>query len=161
MRLGRQRHHRIDGARVDDLAGLAVVHPVLGGGLDAEERPLEVHAEDPVPFLFRHVLDGAPRQNPGVVHHDVEGAVGLDGGVDESLHVALLGDVGDDGHGLPAHLGDDFGGLLEAVGVHVDEDELGSLLGEALGHAPAYAAAGSGHDRDLVLQFHGASLLRN
>ena len=81
---------------------------------------------------------------PRVVHEHIQTAEQLHGGVDEPLHLRVVGDVGGDGvHGpaLLGHLGDDAG---VEVGVAPAEDDLGAGVGDRrhLGLAEAAVAAG-------------------
>ena len=76
---------------------------------------------------------------PGVVHHDVQAAEALDGGVDERLHLVGVGDVGlaerRRRHPAPRPRLSPASASMSAI------DDPGALGGEPLDHRPTDAAA--------------------
>ena len=101
-----------------------------------------------------------------VVHHDVEPAEGVDGGLRERGHLVEVGQVGGHDDRLAAqglHLRGDLVQLVLRAG---GQDDVGAGLGEREGAGGPDPAAGSGDDRDPVvetksLEHHGGTLTPN
>src|ERR1700754_2558378 len=74
-----------------------------------------------------------PRGDAGVGERDVEPTVGVDGERGEPLHVAVDGDVSDEGHGRAARGGDLLGNAFDRGGVTVGDDQTDAVAGEAFG----------------------------
>ena len=119
-----------------------------------------MHGDDGVEVLFGHVPDGGVAHDPGIVHQDVEPAVGVDGLLDHGAGILEAGDVAVVGRGLAAALGDDVHGevgvptltLAADRAAQIVDDDLGPLLGQLHGVTPADAVPGPGDDGDLAVE---------
>jgi len=60
------------------------------------DQALEVEVDHPVPFLGGRILDRAEQHHAGVVDDDVEPSQLVDGAIDRSDRLLLVGDVGFD-----------------------------------------------------------------
>ena len=140
---------------VDDDALRPGGHEPLTGRPDAAEGAGERDLEDLGPLVVRHLEDGGGATEAGVVDHDVDPAE-LVGGVEQRLHLGLVGDVADQ---LPHPVGTELRcqrllGLGEPALVGVAEhDGLRALLERAAYDGGADAGTGgSGHHHDLAGQ---------
>ena len=98
--------------------------------------------------LYRgDVADHVEADDAGGVDGDVERAPLVDGGVGEGLEVVVVAAVAADGGG--AGLG---GQLLEVFLAAGGDDDLGAVLGEALGDGPADAARSPQDDCLLAVE---------
>ena len=93
-------HVLVDGADVDDAAGLFGVAQAADEGLGEEEGALEVDVEDGVVVLLGDVPEVGADLDAGVVDEDVAAAELLVGLVDQVLGVGDVGDVALDDDGL-------------------------------------------------------------
>jgi hypothetical protein len=88
-----------------------------------------------------------PATLEGVVHHDVQPAVLLDGGGDAVLDAVASRDVGDDAARL-ATVGTDLGGGgLTGLGSSGREHDRGAPPGKRAGDPTSHALTRAGHDR--------------
>ena len=95
-----------------------------------------------------------------VVDDDVDGAVGLDGLLDDLEDALAVGGVAGHGEALAAELEDLGDGGLDGLEATAGGDDLDAALGEAQRDALADALAGAGDDGDLLVQLlHGGSSL--
>ena len=78
--------------------------------LHAEERALQIDADDFVEFLFGDLQDVPVAGDAGIVDHDVEPAELFHGGRDELIDVGTLGDIAD--HGAQGIRPPELGGRL-------------------------------------------------
>ncbi len=146
-------HVFVDGADVDDAAGLFGGDEAFDEGLREEECALEVDVEDGVVGSFGDLPEGRFDLDAGVVDEDVGAAELSIGFIDEALGVGEDGDVGLDGDGFAAS-GFAFGfGIGGLIGVITVVDDYGcALAGETDGDGLAYSGAGTGDDGYFVLQ---------
>ena len=113
-----------------------------------------VRVHGPGPVLRRMVVDPAGGGDAGVGEHQVELAVLLHDAQDAEADLFILRDVGLDGDDLRcAGLLADGLGLLEPLGVDVDEGEAHAALGGFLGEGAADAGGGAGDGGNFVLEF--------
>ena len=92
----------------------------------------------------------------GVVHHDVEAAVAIDGRGHTGLDRRPFGDVGDDALGGAARGADRLGHRLTGRGPPGGDDDGGALAGQLAGDALAHALTGAGDDGDPARQAAGS-----
>ena len=150
----------VDDAAVDAGAGLVLLTEVLGGEVRHRPRAPHVDVHHDVPVLDRHVPDGGVAHDAGVVHDDVELAVGVDGLLHHLAALLVVRDVavvrgGDAALGLDevdGLVGGATGALAGDAATEVVDDDLGAVLGQLHGVAPADAVAGSGDDGDLAVE---------
>lgn len=126
-----------------------------GRRLHAEERTLQIDADDFVEFLFGNLQDVPVASDAGIVDHDVEPAELLRGGGDKLIHISALGDIADDGaQGIrPPELG---GRRRQTIGIDVRDDDLDAVVQKSLRTSLADAARRTGNGGDLAGQFHGS-----
>ncbi len=118
---------------VDDHPGPPGEH-VAHGGADAAEGSRQGDVEDRRPLLVGHLHDLRRAAEAGVVDGHVDPAVLGDRRVVETEDIGLVGDVAGNSQGPgPGDLPQPVGGLLEAPGMGVGDDDGRSLLGAALG----------------------------
>ena len=79
-----------DRTNIDNAATLA---EVLHCGLRGENEAEHVNVENPVELVFGDRFDRRELVDPLIVDEDVETAIALDGGVDDTLRLRDLGDV--------------------------------------------------------------------
>lgn len=94
------------------------------------------------------------RSDTSVGHHDVQGAVLGDRGIDEALDLLLVTDVA----GMCGGAGDVLGDLPGCGLVDVGHHDGGAGLAEALGDGLAETLACAGDDGDLALEFCGHAM---
>lgn len=82
----------VDRADVDDAAAALPQHD-RAGGLAADERAGQVHADNPIPLLQAQLLGRLGDVDPGVVHEHIERARRLERQVAQRLHLLRVGDV--------------------------------------------------------------------
>ena len=147
-----RRHDRSSAGGVDDAASAGRDH---GSScvLDTQEYAHHVYGQH---FLDVTSLDvgerAVARDGTGVVEHDVEPAVRLDGGLHGSLDVCFVGDVATDEGSDPAVGADVVADLSAFVVLDVGHDDLGAVASEQSGGALADAACAARDDRHLPLQ---------
>ena len=113
-----------------------------------------VRVHGPGPVLRRMVVDPAGGGDAGVGEHQVELAVLLHDAQDAEADLFILCDVGLDGDDLRrAGLLADGLGLLEPLGVDVDEGEAHAALGSLFSEGAADAGGGAGDGGNFVLEF--------
>jgi len=88
----------------------------------------------------------------GVVHDNIDAAVGLHRGVDHRLDLFGVRDVGDRGHGVATVGVDGVDRLGDGGFVDVVDDDGAALAGEALGDGSADALTCARHDDDLAVE---------
>ena len=121
------------------------------GGLPAEERALEVHADDAVELFLGEIQERDLGLDRGVRDHAVEPAEALDRARDQAAHLRGVPHVGRDGErggAEPGRLGLDLG--REPVG----QDDAGAFLDEPLGDGQADSPRRAGDHGDLALEPH-------
>src|SRR2546428_7129722 len=97
--------------KVDDPAtalaspGLPAQHEARRG-LGAEKGPFQVDAQDSVPVPFTQLVPAPRKENPRIVHQEIEPAEPLLGGAKHRLNLPRPRDVGTDGHGPDTPSGD-------------------------------------------------------
>jgi hypothetical protein len=140
--------------------GLRSAAPVLGRGPAREPGAPYLHLHDEIEVGGRHVPDEPVAHDAGVVHQDVEPAVGVDGLLDHRVGLFLVAHVAVvRRRGAPAS-GDDVddhvGVATTALAAHrraeVVHDDCGPVLGELQGVPAAEAVAGAGDEGDLPFQ---------
>ena len=90
--------------------------------LDAQEWPDHHHAQHPLEDLGREPVDRRDVLEPGVIHEDVQPAVGHDCRLHGAANLILVGDVAADGHRLAPCGSNRPGGLPCPILVEVGED---------------------------------------
>ena len=114
----------------------------------------DVEVELLVVVLFSHRFERAEFVDAGVVHEDVDVAVGGFGFGEEAIDVGFLRDVGLHGDGLPAALHDGIDDAIRAFfarGVVDNDARAGG--GEMGGDIRADAFGGSGNNGDFTGEF--------
>jgi hypothetical protein len=144
----------------DDPAVLLLPHdrPRRLGRVGVAEQ---VDADDGVEVVELHLGEGAVPEVAGVVHHDVDRAVGVDGGLHELLATVVGGHVAEVGHRLAAggaDLGHDgLGHVLRRpsaveLGAEVVDDHVGTEGGEPEGVAAPEPPSRARHHGDLAVE---------
>ncbi len=106
-----------------------------------------MHVHDGVPVVGRHLEQHVVADDTGVVDQDGRGAeLGLDA-LERGSDLLLVADVGADGERRTASRGDRFDRAGAGRLVEVDDGDLESVGGQALGHSGADASGSSGDDR--------------
>ena len=121
------------------------------GDLNADEIALVIDGRHHVEIALGLRLDAARPEHPGIGDQKVESAECPHCPVDRLLDRCALRDV-DRQAGGPAGAGagaDLIGGLLDALDVHVGEDDMRSLRGEVLRNLEAEALRRPGHKGDF------------
>src|SRR5690606_15350854 len=142
----------VDDARIDLVAGPALVAPVVHGvGTDAE-MALQVHGHDGVPLGLGHRGKHAVAVDPGVVQHHMQVTPGFDGLPDGVLAVGVVGDVGGVDRGAAAGGEDVIDDPLGGVAIDVVDQHAGAFAGEDPRMGSTQPAAGAGNDHYSVVQ---------
>ena len=149
----------------DGVGGLARLlrlgAPVRTGEADGREVPLEVHADDGVELLLRHVEAHLVAQDPGVADEHVEPTERVDGllhhglGAGPARAVVVVRDaLAAGGRDLVDDLlrGRLVGALTGAGAAEVVDDDLRALAREQQRLGAPDAAARARHDRDLAVE---------
>lgn len=149
-------HVLVDGADVDDAAGLLGVVETADEGLGEEEGSAEIDGHDFVVLVFGGVPEVGAFLHASVVDEDVGRTETVPCGVDEVAYVVHFGDVGlDDLTGAAAGF-DGLAGIVSAgFAADVVDDDFGAFTAEAFGDDLADAGTASGDDGDFALQTHG------
>src|SRR5881396_1326540 len=127
----------------------------------AEERSLEVHAEDLVPDVVCQCVEVRvwdETSRAGVVDQDVEPSVALERLADHGLHLRFVRHVGAMRKSFGADrldLVDRRIGLVRGPRV-IDDDRFGAGFRQTDRRRPAYAGAATGDDRNTSGQLHGS-----
>ena len=148
-RTGHEPRHRCG---VHDVPLAALREHDRHEGLHAVDDAPQVHAEHPLPVVERELPGVARTGDAGVVADDVHGTERGERLLGEIVDLGRLGDVGADREHLRALRLDRLGGSGERLLLDVGEDDHHAFGGEALGHAAADSAGGSGDDGDAILQ---------
>ena len=122
------------------------------GGADHVPGAEDVDPQDALPDLVRRRVEVVVRDHhrgAGVVDHDVESAVLLDGRVNESLCLGGIGDVGLHVDRVGEVVGDLLSGGDRRGRVH---DHARTEVREGLRHCRADPGRGTGDQRDAALQ---------
>ena len=147
------------GRDIDDPAGLLLAHRRKHQLRQMHRRPdLDFHHQ--IKSLLGKRLDGDEEGDGGVVHQDVDVAIGLDGFGHQTRPIRFAGKIGLDGHRLAAGVADsrDCGGqrarqfalaVRSRAGRHHD---LGTLHGQPDSDSLADAATGTGYQSGLAPQ---------
>ncbi len=125
-------------------------HHAQRGGLRAEERPLEVRIDDPVPQRLADLQRGARLLDAGVIDQNVEPRVGLEDSIERRLDALRHGDVGHAVSGLVSRPDERRLQRGERTRVAAEQDDGGPGLRESRGERATDAARGTGHHRDLA-----------
>src|SRR6185503_8585242 len=121
----------------------------------APEQALHVDRIHTVELLFGHVQDRlVAMRRTGVVDHDVELAVSVERGLDQSAPVCILRDIRLHELGLTTGAADLSCDPLAAVDVDIVDDDPRTFLCETLGDTFTEPRATAGNDRDFVFQSH-------
>ena len=133
------------GGEVDEVALDAVLGHPLVHDLDGEAQAVEVDVEDVIPLLVGLAVEDVLVAGEGgrAVDDAVDGAVLLEGLLEDEVPGLALADVGSDGNSVAA-VGDELGALGLDVGVDVDHDNLRALGAEELAGLVADAAVSAG-----------------
>ena len=116
--------------------------------LAGEERPLQVDGEDVVPQRLGRLFQRGPRKDARIIHQDVQPAEFPHGVVDESLAVALVGDISPEVAGLGAVLNKLSHRALSPLLMARGDDDLSALPGQATRYTEADAGRATGDDGD-------------
>ena len=131
----------------DDAAALAAGHQPRGP-VRAQEDSLEVGVQHAVPPRLVALQKVARLVGqPGIVDQHVHVAEVFERGVEEAVHLWLLGHIRHHAEGFAARLSDGLGNLFN-MRADVVGDDAGALLAEALGDRPADATPGPGDEYD-------------
>ena len=124
-----------------------------GDGLpSAEELPLQVHVDDPLPRFVGDVGDVPVVERPArVVHEDVDAPVTLHRCLDHRGDVGGLAHVGSDELGRTSTFLDAGDGFLSAVLVHVRDDDGGSRVRESFRNGSTDTLRRPGDDGDVAV----------
>ncbi|MNI66941.1 hypothetical protein D3C73_1225390 [compost metagenome] len=126
----------------------------LGGAQDAERRS-HVAVNDRVPLLVAHLLDHVVPGETGVVDDDVDRAVGLDGGLHETVSEVRRRDAAHARHSFSASgtdLGDHF---LSRFSIQVVNHDFRAVGGQLQSDFTTNATAGTGDQSDFAFKlFH-------
>ena len=114
----------------------------------------EVHLEAPAPLLLGERLERAGRGDAGVEDDSVDPAEAAHGNADEAVDDGSVGQIAGEGHRAIETLG----GLGEAVGIDVGEDQVGAAGREVEGDVPADAGRGAGDERDMARRARAAAV---
>src|SRR6266446_7284699 len=140
---------RCPGDALHDATALELAH----GLASAEELPAEVHADDRVPLLERHLLEGCVPLEAGVVDEDVHRAEVLDGALEQILDLPLARPVRALGESAASRLRDLADhldcGVLPVPIVHHDVGPRGA---QREGDGAPDAGACAGDDGFLAVQ---------
>jgi hypothetical protein len=143
----------VRGRDVDDAAPSVLDHggQRKAGGVECRRH---VDGDDRVPLSDREFLDRRDMLDAGIVHQDVESAVGFDRRFDHFRDLRRLGHVGrrmDGVHGVVR--GQLRGGLGDLLPVaEAVEHHRRAVRGERAGDGESDAAGRSGDERDLAFQ---------
>ena len=141
-----------DRGDVDDAAGLARDHAVLGDVLRQDEVAAHVEVHHLVPGLDRMVFGRRAPGGAGVVDQDVHVAHALQRLVGQAADVLFLGAVGGDPARVDAgglQLG---GGLLQVVGLARAQHDPRAGFAQRVGHLQAQAARAAGDQGGLAVE---------
>ena len=135
----------------DQAAAFPVLDHVAGGSLQGQEGAVEVHRQDPLELLGRHLEEAlAPGRDPGAGEAGVDPAEPLEGLREAGLDVIGGADVAANRDDLSPVAGDPLpGGLVALLGTPPDADARPGG-GKALGHAEPDAAVAAGDQRHMT-----------
>ena len=146
-----RRVHAGDRGDVDDAAPLPRQH-VSAGGLREEERAGQVDVDHLLPLRQGHVLRLRRPGDAGVVHEDVDPAVGGDRLVHDRLDVGRPGHIAEGAFDLEPLLAHRGNGRREPFLASGAEHERGAGFRETFGHLPSDSARSAGDDRDTAVE---------
>jgi hypothetical protein len=126
--------------------------------LQAEEHALRVHPMDAVPVRLGQLHDVRAARHPGVVHQDVDLAVGLDHKPHHAVDVRHVTDIRLHAQGTMLPRADLLGRGLRLVAGDVGDNHRGPGLGQCLRGGFADALGRPGHQRYLIGQCHATFL---
>ena len=153
------------GGEVDDAAMAGLAH-VLDRVMRHVPVALEVHTDDRIEIVFRHVPDHLLAQHAGHVHENVDLAVVLDAAADHGAGLLVVGDrvvvrlrLAAGRLDLRNHVvgGAFLGGFTAAADARIVDDDACAFLGEQERDVAADAAPCAGDDRRFALEMHGCS----
>src|SRR5690606_19759986 len=149
---------RTGAGEVDDGAGSALGDHQPCCFASTEEGALEVDAHDPVPVLRRGIEEAVHPAGTGVVDQHVQAPGFVSDTLHGSLHRGLVHHVADHGVGTTLEVGNAGvdGFFIDVGGVYH-----GALLHELADNGGPHALGGSGHERNLVIEFHRCSYWPN
>jgi hypothetical protein len=125
--------------------------------LQAEEHALRVHPMDAVPVRLGQVHDVGAAGHPGVVHQDVDLAVGLDHMPHHAVDVGHVTNIRLHAQGAALRRADLVRRGLRLVAGDVGHNHRGPRLGQRLRGRLADALGRPGHQRHLMGQCHATS----
>ncbi len=120
----------------------------------------QMHADDAVPIVFRHLVEDAVAQDAGDVHHAVDLPEGIDRLLDHGLGVVPIGDGAAIGDCFATHGLDLVDSFLRRAGVaalafdvaaEAVDDNSCAFFGAGDGDLLADAAACAVHEDDFAL----------
>src|ERR1700761_5246467 len=144
----------------DQHATVALLTKVRPCGADDVVATVEVHLEDGIPVLERHLVEGAVAQDAGVADDAVDLAELVDRGLDDVLGALGLGDavvVGDrSAPGVLDLLDDIVGHVVSGAGAvagtaEVVDHDAGAFFGEGQRVLAPQTTTGSGDDDNAIL----------
>jgi hypothetical protein len=145
----------VDRRDVDDVPSAALPDHLAGRQLGAEESALQVDPKHGVVLLLGGVEQRGTGLDAGIVHHDVQAAERLHGGVDEALKVGDLADIGVDPDGSIPERDDSPFEFLGRISVRdVVDCDVGALFRQLEHDSLSDSAIAAGDDRNLALQKH-------
>jgi hypothetical protein len=118
--------------------------------LDEEERGALVDVLRLLPRLRRDGANGQGEGIGGVVHDEVELAVGRDRLVNEVLELVEVTNVAGDADGLSTNGANVRSGCLAGLFGPTRNDHFGTRASEAEGNGSANSSAPAGHDGDVT-----------
>src|SRR5690554_6170038 len=149
---------RTGAGEVDDGAGGALGDHQPGSFAGAQEGTLEVDADHPIPVLHRGIQETVDRAGAGVVDQHIQASGFVGDTLHGSLDRGLVHHVAHHGVGAPLEVGDAGG---DGFFIDVGGIDHGALLHELADDGSPHALGGSGHEGNLVIEFHRCSYWPN
>ena len=95
---------------------------------------------------------------PGVVHQDIDGAVGLQGFLNQGIDLVFIGNIGRNGDGVFAQTLQLLGYVLDLILVAGRHHDFGPFFPEKKSDGAPQPPPASGDNGDFILQFHNHSI---
>jgi hypothetical protein len=115
----------MDGGDADDAAPIALLRHLLRRPLRAEKVAFQAGRHRAVPDLLGDLQERPVLRPVGVVHQDIDAAVGRQEGVEQAIHLRPTARVGDSEARLPARALDETDRLLRfRIPLHVVETDI-------------------------------------
>src|SRR5580692_9174076 len=126
------------------------------GALGAKITALQVGIDGPVPFALFEVEKRLPCLDAGVVHQDIQAGELSEHGLEHTIHLGRVADVGQNNQRFSAQRADLRGGSFRAGGVRkiVDRD-MAALSGQFKRDSFSDPFGCAGHERGLRGKQHG------